>query len=125
MEDLYKLLIEEANKGREAAGYIASALELYVTGSLNVFNNRTNVDLSNRLVCFDIHELQTHLRSIGMLILQDFVLGRVSANKAAKRTTWYYIDEFHLLLKDKQTADYCVQFWKIFRKFYGVPTGVT
>ena len=70
LEDLYNLLLEEANNGKEAANYIASALELYVTGSLNVFNNRSNVNLNNRLVCFNIRELQSHLKAIGMLILQ-------------------------------------------------------
>jgi type IV secretory pathway VirB4 component len=125
LEDLYNLLLEEANKGKEAANYIASALELYVTGSLNVFNRRTNVNLDNRLVCFNIKELQSHLKAIGMLILQDAVWGRVSLNREQKRKTWLYIDEFHLLLKDEQTASYSVGIWKRFRKWGGVPTGIT
>ena len=125
LEDLYNLLLEEANKGKEAANYIASALELYVTGSLNVFNNRTNVNLSNRLVCFNIRELQSHLKAIGMLILQDAVWGRVSYNRELKRKTFFYVDEFHLLLKDEQTASYSVGIWKRFRKWGGVPTGIT
>jgi len=125
LEDLYNLLLEEANKGKEAANYIASALELYVTGSLNVFNNRTNVNLSNRLVCFNIRELQSHLKAIGMLILQDAVWGRVSYNREKKKKTWFFVDEFHLLLKDEQTASYSVGIWKRFRKWGGVPTGIT
>ena len=125
LEDLYNLLLEEANKGKEAANYIASALELYVTGSLNVFNNRTNVNLSNRLVCFNIRELQSHLKAIGMLILQDAVWGRVSYNRELKKKTFFYVDEFHLLLKDEQTASYSVGIWKRFRKWGGVPTGIT
>ena len=125
LEDLYNLLLEEANKGKEAANYIASALELYVTGSLNVFNNRTNVNLNNRLVCFNIRELQSHLKAIGMLILQDAVWGRVSLNRELKKKTFFYVDEFHLLLKDEQTASYSVGIWKRFRKWGGVPTGIT
>ena len=125
LQDLYNLLLEEAKKGKEAANYIASALELYVTGSLNVFNNRTNVNLSNRLVCFNIRELQSHLKAIGMLILQDAVWGRVSYNRELKRKTFFYVDEFHLLLKDEQTASYSVGIWKRFRKWGGVPTGIT
>jgi len=125
LEDLYNLLLEEAQKGKEAANYIASALELYVTGSLNVFNRRTNVNLDNRLVCFNIRELQSHLKAIGMLILQDAVWGRVSQNREIKKKTWLYIDEFHLLLKDEQTASYSVGIWKRFRKWGGVPSGIT
>ena len=125
LEDLYNLLLEEANKGKEAANYIASALELYVTGSLNVFNNRTNVNLNNRLVCFNIRELQSHLKAIGMLILQDAVWGRVSLNRELKKKTFFYVDEFHMLLKDEQTASYSVGIWKRFRKWGGVPTGIT
>jgi len=125
LEDLYNLLLEEAENGKEAARYIASAMELYVTGSLNVFNNRTNVNLNNRLVCFNIRELQSHLKAIGMLILQDSVWGRVSSNREAKKKTWFYVDEFHLLLKDEQTTEYFVGFWKRFRKWGGVPTGIT
>jgi len=87
--------------------------------TLNVFNNRTSVNLSNRLVCFNIRELQSHLKAIGMLILQDAVWGRVSYNRELKKKTFFYVDEFHLLLKDEQTASYSVGIWKRFRKWGG------
>ena len=74
---------------------IASALELYVNGSLNVFNHQTNVDIHNRLVCFDIKELGTQLRKLGMLIVQDQVWNRVTINRSEGKATRYYIDEFH------------------------------
>lgn len=120
--DLYDLICKQ----REAeAGNIAAALELYVTGSLNVFNNRTNVDIENRLVCFDIKELGKQLKKLGMLILQDSVWNRVSSNRNAKKSTWFYLDELHLLLKEEQTAAYTVEFWKRFRKYGGIPTGIT
>ena len=70
----------------------------YVNGSLNVFNHRTNVDIHNRLVCFDIKELGTQLRKLGMLIVQDQVWNRVTINRSEGKATRYYIDEFHLLL---------------------------
>jgi hypothetical protein len=89
-----------------------------------VFNHRTNVDITNRLVCFDIKELGKSLKKIAMLILQDAVWNRVTANRAAKKTTWFYIDEMHLLLKEEQTAAYTVEIWKRFRKWGGIPTGV-
>ena len=122
LEDLYNLLRKQAEA---EAQHVATALEIYVTGSLNIFNNRTNVNMSNRLVCFDIKELGKQLKKLGMLILQDAVWNRVTINRAAKRTTWFYIDEFHLLLKEEQTAAYSIEIWKRFRKWGGIPTGIT
>ena len=122
LQDLYNLLRGQAES---EAQRIATALEIYVTGSLNVFNHRTNVDIHNRLVCFNIKELGKSLKKIGMLILQDAVWNRVTVNRALHRTTWFYIDEMHLLLKEEQTAAYTVEIWKRFRKWGGVPTGIT
>ena len=82
-------------------------------------------DIQNRLVCFDIKELGNQLKKIGMLIVQDQVWGRVTANRSAGKSTRYYIDEFHLLLKEEQTATYSVEIWKRFRKWGGLPTGIT
>ena len=120
--DLHRILLEQPEK---EARLIATALEIYVTGSLNVFNHRTNVDIQNRLVCFDIKELGKQLKKLGMLIVQDQVWGRVTTNRAEGRSTRYYIDEFHLLLKEEQTAAYSVEIWKRFRKWGGIPTGIT
>ena len=122
LEDLYNLIRKQTE---QEAQNIAIALEIYVTGSLNVFNHRTNVNMSNRLVCFDIKELGKQLKKLGMLILQDAVWNRVTVNRAAKKTTWFYIDEFHLLLKEEQTASYSIEIWKRFRKWGGIPTGIT
>ena len=122
LEDLFN----ELNAMPETeAKRIASALELYVHGSLNVFNHRTNVDMNNRLICFDIKELGKQLKKIGMLIVQDCVWNRLTENRAIKKSTRYYIDEFHLLLKEEQTAAYSVEIWKRFRKWGGIPTGIT
>ena len=122
LEDLYNIL---RSYTEPEAQRVATALELYVHGSLNVFNHRTNVNLNNRLVCYDIKELGKQLKKLGMLILQDQVWGRVTANRAAHRTTWFYQDEFHLLLKEEQTASYCVEIWKRFRKWGGIPSALT
>ena len=122
LEDLYNLLRKQAES---EAQRIATTLEIYVTGSLNVFNHRTNVDITNRLVCYDIKELGKQLKKLGMLILQDQVWGRVTANRALKKTTWFYQDEFHLLLKEEQTAAYSVEIWKRFRKWGGIPSALT
>ena len=122
LEDLYNLL-----RGQEEpeAQRLATSLEIYVTGSLNVFNHQTNVDINNRIVCFDIKELGKQLKKIGMLVIQDQVWNRVTMNRSAHKSTRYYVDEFHLLLKEEQTAAYSVEIWKRFRKWGGIPTGIT
>ena len=122
LEDLYDLLRKQDEK---EAQYIATALEIYVTGSLNVFNHRTSVNINNRIVCYDIKELGKQLKKIGMLVVQDQVWNRVTVNRAAHKSTRYYIDEMHLLLKEEQTASYTVEIWKRFRKWGGIPTGIT
>ena len=121
LQDLYDMLkSQEESVGRK----LATEMEIYVTGSLNVFNNHSNVDLNKQLLCFDIKELGTQLKKIGMLVIQDQVWNKVSLNRGNKSTR-YYIDEFHLLLKDEQTAQYSVEIWKRFRKWGGIPTGIT
>ena len=122
LEDLYNALLQQEEK---EAHRVATALEIYVKGSLNLFNHRTNVDIRNRFVCYDIKELGKQLKKLGMLIVQDQVWGRVTANRSAGKTTRYYMDEFHLLLKEEQTASYSVEIWKRFRKWGGIPTGIT
>ena len=122
LEDLYNALLEQEEK---EARHVATALEIYVKGSLNLFNHRTNVDIHNRLVCYDIKQLGKQLKKIGMLVVQDQVWGRVTTNRNAGKATRYYMDEFHLLLKEEQTAAYSVEIWKRFRKWGGIPTGIT
>ena len=122
LEDLYNALRKQDEKESQA---LATALEIYVTGSLNVFNHRTNVDVQNRLICYDIKELGKQLKKLGMLIVQDQVWGRVTENRAEGKATRYYMDEFHLLLREEQTAAYSVEIWKRFRKWGGIPTGIT
>ena len=92
LEDLYKALLEQEEK---EAHHVATALEIYVKGSLNLFNHRTNVDIDNRFVCYDIRELGKQLKKIGMLVVQDQVWGRVTANRYGGKTTRFYCDEFH------------------------------
>ena len=122
LEDLYNELRQQEEK---EAQYIATALEIYVSGSLNVFNHRTNINIANRIVSFDIKELGKQLKKIGMLIVQDAVWNRVTVNREAHKSTRYYIDEMHLLLREEQTAAYTVEIWKRFRKWGGIPTGIT
>lgn len=121
LEDLWDELCDQG----EIASRVATSLDMYVHGSQNIFNNRTNIDMNNRLICFDIKELGNQLRKVGMLIVQDSVWNAVSKNRAERKSTRYYIDEFHLLLKEEQTAKYSVEIWKRFRKWGGIPTGIT
>ena len=122
LEDLYNALLQQEEK---EAHHVATALEIYVKGSLNLFNHRTNVNVNNRIVCYDIKELGKQMKKLGMLIVQDQVWGRVTANRSSGKSTRYYMDEMHLLLKEEQTAAYSVEIWKRFRKWGGIPTGLT
>ena len=135
LEDLYNALInyepeiavteELAIDAKKKAVRIANSLVLYVHGSQNYFNHRSTVDSTNRILCFDIRDLSNQLKELGMLIVQDAVWNRVSANRDRNISTRYYCDEFHLLLREKQTAVYAVEIWKRFRKWGGIPTGLT
>ena len=120
--DLYELLRKQSEP---EAQNIATALEIYVNGSLNVFNHRSNIDMdSHRILCFQLKSLGKALKEIGLLIMQDAVWNRVTANREKHKTTWFYIDEFHLLLKG-QTGAFSVEIWKRFRKWGGIPSGLT
>jgi type IV secretory pathway VirB4 component len=122
LQDLYDELRRQPE--REAQN-VATSLEIYVHGSLNVFNHRTNVNINSRIICFDIKQLGKQLKKLGMLIIQDQVWNKVTENRAAKKTTRYYMDEFHLLFKEPQTAAYSGEIYKRFRKWGGMPTGIT
>ena len=122
LEDLFNTFKES---GTVEGNELADALELYVHGSLNVFNHRTSINANNRLICFNIKELGSNLRELGMLVLQDHVWNKVTVNRNRSKRTWYYMDEFHKLLAEEQTSNYSIEFWKRFRKWGGVPTGIT
>ena len=122
LEDLYRELL---HIGSAPAKYLANTLEPYVNGSQNFFNHRTNVELNNRIVCYDIKDISASLKALGMLVIQEHVWSRVAANRALGKSTRYYADEFHLLLLSEQTAAYSAEMWKRFRKWGGIPTGLT
>jgi len=122
LEDLYNAF---RNMEDQEAKDLADALELYVHGSLNVFNHKTTINVNSRIVSFNIQQLGSNLRDLGMLILQDHVWNRVTKNRNQNITTWYYMDEFHVLLADERTSGYSVDFWKRFRKYGGIPSGIT
>ncbi len=121
LQDLYEMLLSQEG---EVGKKLAVEMEIYVKGSLNVFNHPSNIDMNKKLLCFNIKELGSQLKKIGMLVIQDQVWNKVSANRGTRRTR-YYLDEFHLLLREPQTAQYSTEIWKRFRKWGGVPTGIT
>lgn len=122
-KDLYNAL--RSIKNNLHAQDVADALEIFVTGSLSVFNNRTNVDVNNRILCFDIRKLSEHLHKMGILVIVDYVWNKISNSRDRNLSTWFYVDEFHLLLNDPLTAAYSTKMWKELRKWGGKPTGIT
>lgn len=122
LQDLYELLCAQPEP---EAKRIATALELYCTGSLNLFNHETNVNLNSRVVCFVLKGMGEGLRKIAMHITNELVSSAVSGNFSLGIATWCYFDEFHALLNDALTASYFVTIWKMLRKMYCIPSGLT
>ncbi len=108
----------------EAQG-LALSIELYIKGNLNVFAHKTNVNTSNRVVSYDIKDLGKQLKTIGMLIVLDYVWNRITVNRAKGKRTWIYLDEIYLLFANEQSANFLYELYKRARKWGGVPTGIT
>lgn len=104
---------------------IALAIELFTNGSLDTFAQPTNVDTSNRLICFDIHDLGSQLLPVGMLVVLDNILNRITSNRRKGRTTYIFIDEIYILLAQKYSADFLYRVWKRVRKYGAFATGIT
>lgn len=122
LSDFYCALLSQDTK---TAKNIAETLEIFITGTQNIFSHKTNVNINNRLISFDIKGLRDPLQKIAMLVIQDFVWAKVAENKENGKYTRYIVDEFHLLLRDPTSARYAVDVWKRFRKWNGIPTGCT
>ncbi|WP_101877955.1 VirB4-like conjugal transfer ATPase, CD1110 family [Lachnoclostridium edouardi] len=122
MSDFYDILM---NQPEEEAKDIALSLELFVNGSLNIFNHQTNVDVDNRFTVYGIRDLGTELSPITMLVMMESIQNRIIANGKRGVATWLYIDEFHVLLNSEYSAKYLQQLWKKVRKQGGLCTGIT
>ena len=122
LQDLYEELLRQPEP---EARRVATALELYCTGSLNLFNHPTNVNLNSRIVCFVLKGLGENLRKIAMHVTNEFVTAAVNANFNEGIATWCYFDEFHILLRDPLTASYFVAVWKMLRKKGCIPSALT
>ena len=122
LQDVYQGLLDE---GTHLSTHLAAAMEIFVNGSLNLFNHRTNVDLKNRFIVFDLSGLKDNLRITSMLIMMETVKGSIKANSGKKRWTHLYIDEFHELLGVEQVASFILKLWKEIRKMSGILCGIT
>lgn len=125
MQDLQDELLKVEGRGQQIAADMALALDIFVNGSLSYFNHRTNVQIQKRVVCYDIKKMQKNMWDAIMLVIQDHIWERVAHNRALAKATRVNIDEYHLLLRKPITAAYCVEMWKRFRKWGGIPTGIT
>ena len=122
LQDVYQGLMDE---GTKESVHLASAMDIFVNGSLNLFNHRTNVDLDNRYIVFDLSCLKENLRISAMLIMMETVKDRIKSNANRGIWTHLYIDEFHELLGVEQVANFVLKLWKEIRKLQGILMGIT
>jgi type IV secretory pathway VirB4 component len=119
--DFYNILKKEGDVGL----YLATKLEIYCVGSQNLFAHKTNVDIKNRFFVYNIKELNPTLKALGMLIMLDNIISRITINSESKKFTWLFMDEMHVLLKYNQSAAFLENIFKIARKWGVIPTGIT
>lgn len=122
MKDFYQCLLLQSE--REAAD-IALALERFVNGSLDIFSHHTNIDITNRFTVYDVKEIGSGLKELGLQIALDNIWNKMIQNKECGKRTWVYIDEFHFLMNKPSSAEYISQIWKRARKWNGIPTAIT
>jgi type IV secretory pathway VirB4 component len=122
LQDFYAELLKQAEP---EAQEIALAIELFTSGSLNTFAKPTNVDVDNRLICYDILDLGKQLLPIGMLVVLDSILNRITKNRAKGKNTFIIIDEIYLLFQHEYSANFLFTLWKRVRKYGAFCTGIT
>ena len=122
LQDFHRELLSQ---NESEAKEIALAIELFTDGSLNTFAKHTNVDTNNRLICYDILDLGKQLMPIGMLVVLDSILNRITRNRAQGRKTFVFIDEIYLLFQHEYSANFLFTLWKRVRKYGAYCTGIT
>ena len=125
MPTLQDFRAELLKQDEPEAKEIALAIELFTSGSLNTFAKHTNVDTNNRLICYDILDLGKQLMPIGMLVVLDSILNRITQNRAKGRNTFIFIDEIYLLFQHEYSANFLFTLWKRVRKYGAYATGIT
>ena len=116
---------ELLKQNEQEAKEIALAIELFTNGSLNTFAKSTNVNTNSRLICYDILDLGKQLQPIGMLVVLDSILNRITRNRASGRRTHIFIDEIYLLFQHEYSANFLFTLWKRVRKYGADCTGIT
>ena len=122
LKDFYDTLLTQPEA---EAKDVALSLELYIKGSLSVFAEKTNIDINNRLITFNIKDLGKELKTMGMLIVLDQIWNRVTQNRQKGKRTWLYIDEIYLLFQNEYSSNYLFELYKRARKWGLIPTGIT
>ena len=122
MEDFYEELL---NQPQAEAQDLALSLERYVKGAQDIFSHHTNVEVENRFTVFNIKDLGSGLKELGLHICLDHIWNKMIINRARNVRTWIYIDEFHMLMQKPSAAAYIAQIWKRARKWNGIPTAIT
>lgn len=122
MQTLYQTLLSQPQAEATA---LALVMETYTTGTFNTFAKRTNVDTNKRLLVYDIKNIGTNLKELALKVCMNDIWNKIVENRREGKWTWFYIDEFHLLLSNNSTAEFLKSIWKRARKWQGVPTGIT
>lgn len=122
MQNLFNALMSQPQPEAQNLGLV---METYATGSFDTFAHRTNVDLDSRVVVYDIKDIGTNLRELALKVCLNDVWNKMMENKRQNKWTWFYVDEFHLLLSNVSTSEFLKTVWKRARKWQGVPTGIT
>lgn len=122
LQDFHEELMQQPEP---EAKELALAIELFTKGSLNTFANHTNVDTDNSLICYDILDLGKQLMPIGMLVVLDSILNRITRNRAKGRKTFIIVDEIYLLFQYEYSANFLFTLWKRVRKYGAYCTGIT
>lgn len=126
LKDFYIKMNEFAEKHSDpVASEIAESLWIYVNGSIDLFAQESNIDMSSRFIVFDISELGDSIRTLSMKVILETLEQRIRINNILKKPTYVYIDEIYLLLKDAYSEEFLNEFWKWCRKFGAVVTGIT
>ena len=122
LQDFRKILLEQSEP---EAKDIALSIELFTEGSLNVFAKQSNVNTKSRFICYDIHELGKQLMPIGMLVVLDSILNRITENRAKGRKTYIFIDEIYVLFRHEYSENFLFNMWKKVRKYNAYIVGIT
>lgn len=123
--DFIKFYEELLKQPELEAKNLALVIERYVLGGMDIFSKKTNVEIKNRFISFDISELPRSIQTTGYLVILEHIMNRLKRNKTLGKHTWIFIDEFHILLANQYSADYIARIYKTGRKENAIPTIIT